>query len=597
MGYSKLTYQEYLEHPEFYGTDIPKHADWIAKKGYRGISAIDFYDDIFGEDLEERRMPEDYKTGEYAAIAIERVKKVDKNGNPVLDKKGKQVYTGRRITVTKRNQELYELIDCSDNFCIVAPISYAGRVRTNENARYMYALCIEVDHIEPKNGLSELFYSWERDTMPLPKPTYIVCSGKGLHLYYVFERPIPLWKNIFEGLKEAKNYFTPRLWTKYITTAYQEVEYESVNQPFRCVGSRTKNNGYALAFEIGEKVTIEYLNRFLPEDKQMSCIYKSVCSLEQAKELYPNWYRRRIEKGEKRGHWTRYKPIYYNWKEKILEGAVVGRRYNCLENLCSLAVQCNIPPEEVEKDCREIAESFERLTNSEDNHFTEYDIICALKTYHTASEQAYRRKIEFISKKTGIPLIPNKRNGRKQKDHILLMNTMKQLKKQIGEEVREGRPKGSGTAYERVKEWQQNNPEGRKADCIRDTGLSKPTVLKWWEQARIENLRLYTNKEEMVKLTVEQMEQKAKEIMGHVEKKAAERGISEEEAYEEFRTGKTRQERLQEQADKLIFTESEVTTDLLEKMASAGIRSIQMVPDEEYEAAMFAQYLESLKSE
>ena len=110
-------------------------------------------------------------------------------------------------------------------------------------------------------------------------------------------------------------------------------------------------------------------------------------------------------------------------------------------------------------------------------------------------------------------------------------------------------------------------------------------------------MRLYTNKEEMAKLTVEQMEQKANEIRQYVEKKAAEKGISEEEAYEEFRTGKTRQERLQEQADKLVFAESEVTIGLLEKMASAGIRSVQIVPDEEYEAAMFAQYLESLKSE
>ena len=541
MGYSKLTYEEYIIHPEVYGIDLPKCAQQIAAKGYQGVSAVDFYDDIFGEDLEEERMPEDYRTGEYAGIAIERVKKVDKDGNTILNKQGKEVYIGRRITVTKGNQALYELIDRSEDFCILAPISYAGRKRINENARYMYAFCIEVDYIEPKNGLEELFFSWERDTMPLPKPTYLVCSGNGLHLYYVFERPIPLWKNIFEQLKEAKSYLTPRFWTKYITTAYEKVEYESVNQPFRCVGSRTKGDGYVLAFEIGEKVTIEYLNRFLPDDKQMNCVYKSSCSLEQAKELYPKWYRRRIENGEKRGHWTRYESIYYNWKEKILSGAVVGRRYNCLENLCSLAVQCNISPEQVEKDCREIAERFESLTVSDDNHFTEYDIICALKTYHSASEQAYRRKIEFISKKTGIPLIPNKRNYRKQQEHIRIMNAIREVLHPDGKwRNKEGRPE----KLKVVQEWQWNNPEGRKADCIRDTGLSKPTVLKWWEQARIENLRLYTNKDEMVKLTVEHMEQKAKEIMEYVEKKAAERGIPEEEAYEEFRTRKTRHERL-----------------------------------------------------
>ena len=32
-----------------------------------------------------------------------------------------------------------------------------------------------------------------------------------------------------------------------------------------------------------------------------------------------------------------------------------------------------------------------------------------------------------------------------------------------------------------VKEWRKKNPQGTKADCIRATGLSKPTVYKWWK--------------------------------------------------------------------------------------------------------------------
>ena len=44
----------------------------------------------------------------------------------------------------------------------------------------------------------------------------------------------------------------------------------------------------------------------------------------------------------------------------------------------------------------------------------------------------------------------------------------------------EGRPKGSGTKEQIVKEYRENNPNARKSDCIRDTGLSKKTVYKWW---------------------------------------------------------------------------------------------------------------------
>ena len=32
-----------------------------------------------------------------------------------------------------------------------------------------------------------------------------------------------------------------------------------------------------------------------------------------------------------------------------------------------------------------------------------------------------------------------------------------------------------------VQQWRLEHPDGRKADCIRDTGLNKRTVYKWWE--------------------------------------------------------------------------------------------------------------------
>ena len=34
-----------------------------------------------------------------------------------------------------------------------------------------------------------------------------------------------------------------------------------------------------------------------------------------------------------------------------------------------------------------------------------------------------------------------------------------------------------------VEDWRKAHPNGKKADCIKDTGLSKPTVYKWWNDA------------------------------------------------------------------------------------------------------------------
>ena len=38
----------------------------------------------------------------------------------------------------------------------------------------------------------------------MPRPTYLISSGTGLHLYYVFEKPIPMFKNIVEQLEKLK---------------------------------------------------------------------------------------------------------------------------------------------------------------------------------------------------------------------------------------------------------------------------------------------------------------------------------------------------------------------------------------------------------
>ena len=33
----------------------------------------------------------------------------------------------------------------------------------------------------------------------------------------------------------------------------------------------------------------------------------------------------------------------------------------------------------------------------------------------------------------------------------------------------------------KVVEWRQLHPDGKKIECERETGLSRHTVLKWWE--------------------------------------------------------------------------------------------------------------------
>ena len=265
------------------------------------------------------------------------------------------------------------------------------------------------------------------------------------------------------------------MWTPYVSN--EKIQYESFVHGFRIVGTRAKaENVYAMAFEVGPKVSIEYMNSFIgEEDKKMLNYYKSNLSLADAKEKYPKWYQRRIENKEEKLHYSRHPGIYYNWIKKIKKGATVRHRYYCLEALCALGVQCNINPEQVEKDCRELMQIFEKLTIKEDNHFTEYDVICALSTYYKAEQSAYERNIDVISDKTGIPLKRAKRNGRTQKDHLKIARSARDTDNKNWRAGNGRKPK-----KDVVKQWRELHPDGKKADCISDTGLSKPTVYKWW---------------------------------------------------------------------------------------------------------------------
>ena len=72
------------------------------------------------------------------------------------------------------------------------------------------------------------------------------------------------------------------------------IQYETLTQGFRAVGSKTRlDDTYVLAFKVGEKHTLESLNEILSEDDKIKIGYKSKMSLEEAKKRYPDWYQRR----------------------------------------------------------------------------------------------------------------------------------------------------------------------------------------------------------------------------------------------------------------------------------------------------------------
>lgn len=473
----------------------------LERLGYEELDPMEFYRDVFpeGELATQKDDPKDYETGKYSAIAIE-IENEDKSNG-----KKRKV---KRYTITDELDNL-DLLMYSDDFCFMSPISYAGKNRNSTNARFMYALCIEVDNLQIKflrsyytktgkhnevydskkkryseyeyTGLNNLIKMF-KDYIPLP--TYIVSSGTGIHLYYVFEQAIPLFPNIAKKIEKYKRALTKKIWCKKVTKSYKEedIQYESIFQGFRIPGTLTKagakthnrRDDVATVHRVGKKVTADYLNEFVSKANKMNVVYKSKLTRSEAKKLYPSWYNRRVVNKEKPGHWICNENLYNWWYNRIYDEAKVGHRYYCLMMLCIYAIKCDISEDRLQDDCMQLMSKFEELTEDEDNHFTEKDVLDAMQTFYNKDFITY--PINSIQNRSGLHIEKNKRNYRKQKDHIDYMNNIREYKISRDECTAGGR----NTKEEIVREWQEKNPDGTKYRCIKETGLAKHTVYKWW---------------------------------------------------------------------------------------------------------------------
>ena len=439
------------------------------------VTPFEFYREIFPKGSFERKGH--YEDKKPNGIAVSLPGKGGSLNGIALEIEGDG--KAKRYIITDDLKKLEELADT--DFTIMAPISYYGRKRSGKFARFLYALVFDIDGVGMPQ-LRDVLHQMDKDI--LPKATFVVNSGTGLHLYYVLSEPVPMYRQNQHYLKELKYSLTRQIWNRY-TSSIKQPQMQGLMQGFRVIGSGTKlGQGYpVVAFQLGGRVELDDLLEYIPasngeRQKLQGILRKSSMPLAEAKEKYPDWYERRIVNGERRGRWTVKRDLYDWWLRRIQDEIRVGHRYHGIMTLAIYAKKCGIEEEELRQDAYSLLLPYDEMSVEEVNRFTRDDIEAALSMFN---EEYVTFPRDDIARLSGMSMPVNKRNWRKQKDHVQVMNTMKALKKQLGESVSEGRPKGSGTAQGVVYYWRQQHPDGRKADCRRDTGLDPKTIRKWWD--------------------------------------------------------------------------------------------------------------------
>lgn len=456
---------------------------------YPEVTASDFYQSIFPFDTMERKYDPfrrfsnpifTYRTAEYS----------EKEQKKVAFFHNEVVYSDHfeeSLALTQKN----DLALCS---CC----SYSGRRKLAKNAFRCHGFIIDLDGV----GLRQLqnFFGWVEQLEKIPRPTYVVNSGNGVHIYYIFENPVPLYPNVTQHLQNLKHGLTDWVWNKETSTyPIKERQHQGIYQAFRMVGSCTKlahnykspERYLVRAFRTGPPVTIEYLNRFVSEEFKCpeNPDYSSWewadgehYTLAECQLRYPDWYQRRIIDKEPPNQWHCNRALYDWWYRQIqnLDNVKDGNRYHCISMLYVYAQKCMLAKELVDADAMNLLDMYNGLTVRDGNEFKAQDIKDASKFYSSKFARMTKKEIE---RRTGIRMPDGaKRNGRTQSEHVKLMNFVRdEINGNKNWRDGNGRPKGSSQQRIIVQEWRVKHPDGRKADCIRETGISKPTVYRWWD--------------------------------------------------------------------------------------------------------------------
>ena len=434
------------------------------------VTPFEFYREIFPEGSLERRGHYEDAKGNGIAITVPK----GENGIALeIEGDGK----ARRHTITDELDTLQELQDT--DFTIMSPISYFGRQRSGKNARYLYALVFDLDGVGMPQ-LRDTLHQMNKDI--LPKATFVVNSETGLHLYYVLSEPVPMYPQNQKYLKELKYALTRQIWNRF-TSTIREPQMQGVLQGFRVIGSSSKlgREFPVVAYRLGGTVELEKLLDYIPDSngeqqRIHGLMRKSRLSLAEAKEKYPDWYERRVVKKERRGRWTVKRDLYDWWLHRIREEIHVGHRFYGIMTLAIYAKKCDIDEDELRQDAFALLQPYDDMSIEDINRFTKDDIVCALEMFN---EDYVTFPKDDIAKISGLSMPVNKRNWRNQEQHLQFARGIREIKSKLGEDVTGG---GRPSECSRVLTWRQQHPEGRKADCHRDTGLDPKTIRKWWDK-------------------------------------------------------------------------------------------------------------------
>ena len=489
----------------------------LDEPGWEWRDPLAFYRDVFPEGFLQERWAEGDRRSEFDgkpnAIALKFGPKTRKQ---LVKGKKVDVPVIERFTITDDLEGVSTLVKASiaENAPVyMAPVSWYGRNNKAANARFLHAFAVDLDGVTPgklgsvlkqmRNGHDPANEKW----VSMPQASYIVMSGRGLHLYYLLDRPVPLIPAVVPFLQQLKRRLTDVVWTDYTSEDGNEGrQYQGIYQGFRMPGTTTRLNGCgvdakdtnkyeALAFVYApegasepRRVTLDYLvdycgirGKEIPGELYRVLETKGGRTpLAEAEEKWPDWYERRIVRGEERKGYDTNRGAYESWLSRIEDEAVVHGRYFAVLALVAYAVKCNVPLKELEKDAYGLVPVLDKLSDEPGNRFTDYDVACALSAYGSNDLRFWKN--EYMCRRAKIAPHVNKHNGRPQALHLEGARAIQEINdKANGTCWRDGN--GRKPKRDEIRAYAAEHPDASHSAIAKALGVSRTTVIKWLKQS------------------------------------------------------------------------------------------------------------------
>jgi len=383
-------------------------------------------------------------------------------------------YTLTSLQTWRRANNWQELLDIARvrNDILISPCWFKrGYINKNHVISHL-AMVIDIDDLDAV----DVDYVMRRIAdKKIPRPTWVVNSGGGIHLYYVYAEAVTgeFWR--YQPLLEIKRKITALIKQEVVEAGKGKIDMLAVIQGHRVPGSLTKKNQIVLAMEGGPRWSIRAIADIAgipwPDSYTADPLPTPTKKPRQPKrsKITDEVSAVTVPRGEL-VYMPRPNPRFFEscrcrlWTER----RHVARRQNALFALAIVGYKCGLSRAEVLAETTQLAELFNayRVQDGRDALNIREESVKWMNGYNPKYVRCTAARLAEFFGWDWSPT-PVKRNGRKQAAHLKIARATRNARISVDKAAA-------------VQQYRAANPDASQRQCRRDTKMSRDTIAKYW---------------------------------------------------------------------------------------------------------------------